>query len=205
MARRRRSGLLLRAFEPAFQSRKQVHRFDGRHRGDLCVEEFAAVTGPTHEQLAAGMTTESKESRTIAGRDVTYFNPGNVAFQRSVLDGLDGYDEYLEIGSSRDVAHRMAREGYAVGWDGEWRNHHQGGAAGYAGREWIGTPESDERVVLPQGYAWNPTVQGAKSEDTHLVTDDGIEVLSGTGGWPTERVEAVGYDDALTRHAVLDR
>jgi len=93
----------------------------------------------------------------------------------------------------------------AVGWDGEWRNHHQGGAAGYAGREWIATPDSDDAVVLPQGYAWNPTVQGAKSEDTHLVTDDGIELLSGTGEWPTDTVEAVGYDVALARHAVLDR
>jgi len=82
------------------------------------MEDHAAVTGPTHEQLVAGMTTESEESRNIAGRSVTYFNPGNVAFRRSVLDNLDGYDEYLEIGSSRDVAHRMAREGYAVGWDG---------------------------------------------------------------------------------------
>jgi glycosyltransferase involved in cell wall biosynthesis len=79
--------------------------------------EHAAVTGPTHEQLAAGMTTESKEARTIAGRDVTYFNPGNVAFQRSVLDALDGFDEYLEIGSSRDVAHRLAEQAYGVGWD----------------------------------------------------------------------------------------
>jgi len=81
------------------------------------VEEYEAVTGPTHEQLAAGMTTESKESRTIAGRDVTYFNPGNVAFQRSALEELDGFDEYLQIGSSRDVAHRLADCSYAVGWD----------------------------------------------------------------------------------------
>jgi len=81
------------------------------------VAEHAAVTGPTHEQLTAGMTTESKEVRTIAGRDVTYFNPGNVAFQRSALDSLDGFDEYLEIGSSRDIAHRLARDGYGIGWD----------------------------------------------------------------------------------------
>jgi Xaa-Pro aminopeptidase len=93
----------------------------------------------------------------------------------------------------------------AVGWDGEWRTHHQGGAAGYAGREWIATPDGDESVALPQGYAWNPTVQGAKSEDTHLVTADGVELLSGTGEWPTERVEAVGFDVTLARHAVLDR
>ncbi len=81
------------------------------------IEAHGAVTGPTHEQLVAGMTTESKESRTIAGREVTYFNPGNVAFRRSVLDALDGFDEYLEIGSSRDVAHRLAHEGYEMGWD----------------------------------------------------------------------------------------
>ena len=81
------------------------------------IEEYGAVTGPTHEQLTAGMTTESKESRRIAGREVTYFNPGNVAFRRSVLDALDGYDEYLQIGSSRDIAHRLAHEGYEVGWD----------------------------------------------------------------------------------------
>src|SRR6056297_2614994 len=108
-------------------------------------------------------------------------------------------------GTAGDVFAAIQDAYDAVGWDGEWRNHHQGGAAGYAGREWIATPGSDERVVLPQGYAWNPTVQGAKSEDTHLVTADGIELLSGTGEWPTERVAAVGYDVDIARHAVLDR
>ncbi|PSP85530.1 peptidase [Halobacteriales archaeon QS_6_64_34] len=108
-------------------------------------------------------------------------------------------------GTASDVFEAIQRAYDAVGWDGEWRNHHQGGAAGYAGREWIGSPDSEASVVLPQGYAWNPTVGGAKSEDTHLVTADGIELLSGTGEWPTERVEAVGYDTAIPRHAVLKR
>ncbi|GGN85079.1 MULTISPECIES: glycosyltransferase family 2 protein [Haloarcula] len=83
------------------------------------VDSSVAVTGPTHEQLVAGMTTESKETRTIAGRDVTYFNPGNVAFRRTAIDALDGFDEYLQIGGSRDVAHRLAARGYTVGWDAE--------------------------------------------------------------------------------------
>ncbi|QIO22180.1 glycosyltransferase family 2 protein [Haloarcula sp. JP-L23] len=83
------------------------------------VDSSAAVTGPTHEQLVAGMTTESKETRTIAGRDVTYFNPGNVAFRRAAIDALDGFDEYLQIGGSRDVAHRLAARGSTVGWDAE--------------------------------------------------------------------------------------
>ena len=110
-----------------------------------------------------------------------------------------------EGGTASDVFDAI-RDAYdAVGWTGEWEHHHQGGAAGYAGREWIATPDSDAAVLLPQGYAWNPTVRGAKSEDTHLVTDDGIEPLSVTGDWPTDSVAAVGYDLELPRHAVLER
>ncbi|WP_080508502.1 M24 family metallopeptidase [Haloparvum sedimenti] len=93
----------------------------------------------------------------------------------------------------------------AVGFDGEWRHHHQGGAAGFAGREWIATPEADDPVTAPMGYAWNPTVQGAKSEDTHLVTDDRVENLTKTGQWPTIAVDAVDLDGVpdltLERHA----
>jgi hypothetical protein len=106
-------------------------------------------------------------------------------------------------GTAGDVFDAI-REAYAaVGFEGEWRNHHQGGAGGYAGREWIATPDSDAAVHLPMAYAWNPTVQGAKSEDTHLVAADGIETVSTTGDWPTVAVEAVGYDVTLERPAPL--
>lgn len=108
-------------------------------------------------------------------------------------------------GTAGDVFGAIQEAYDAVGWAGEWQHHHQGGAAGFAGREWIATPDSDAPVVLPQGYAWNPTVQGAKSEDTHLVTADGVETLSATGDWPTRRVQAVGYDLELDRHDVLVR
>jgi Xaa-Pro aminopeptidase len=98
------------------------------------------------------------------------------------------------------------RDAYdAVGWPGEWERHHQGGAAGYAGREWIATPESDAPVTLPMAYAWNPTVEGAKSEDTALVTEDGIEILTATGDWPTTEVEPPESDRSLARHDVLYR
>ncbi|WP_276271806.1 M24 family metallopeptidase [Haloarcula litorea] len=122
--------------------------------------------------------------------------------------------ETTALAATRAVARRggtagdvfaAIREAYdAVGWDGEWRNHHQGGAAGFAGREWIATPGSEARVVTPQAYAWNPTVQGAKSEDTHLVTDDGVEHLSTTGEWPTTTVDAVDHDLTLSRPAPLE-
>lgn len=99
------------------------------------------------------------------------------------------------------------REAYAErGHPGEWRNHHQGGAAGYAGREWVATPEADVAVTLPGAYAWNPTVAGAKSEDTVLV-EEGYEPLTatGSGDWPTSPVEAVGFELTLDRPDVLVR
>jgi len=109
-----------------------------------------------------------------------------------------------EGGTAGDVFAAI-QDAYAeVGWEGEWQNHHQGGAAGFAGREWIATPGHESEVALPQGYAWNPTIDGAKSEDTYLVSDDDIELLSATGDWPTETVSAVGYDLELPRHSVLE-
>lgn len=107
-------------------------------------------------------------------------------------------------GTAGDVFDAV-REAYAaVGHADEWRNHHQGGAAGFAGREWIATPESDRPVRRPMGYAWNPTVQGAKSEDTALVDED-IEVLTRTGEWPTVEASAVGDELRLRRPAILER
>jgi Xaa-Pro aminopeptidase len=91
-----------------------------------------------------------------------------------------------------------------LGWAGEWRNHHQGGAAGFAGREWIATPDSEAPVRLPMAYAWNPTVEGAKSEDTVLVSESGYETLT-EDEWPTKRVDTVGFDEQFDRPAVLDR
>ena len=97
-----------------------------------------------------------------------------------------------DAGTAGDVFAAVQSAYAEVGWDGEWRRHHQGGAAGFAGREWLATPGSTERVALPMGYAWNPTVEGAKSEDTVLVTDEGCEALTATGDWPVRSVEAVG-------------
>jgi Xaa-Pro aminopeptidase len=110
-----------------------------------------------------------------------------------------------EGGSSGDVFAAI-RAAYAeVGHEGEWRSHHQGGATGYAGREWIATPEGDESVHLPAAYAWNPTVRGAKSEDTVLVTRDGVEVLTRAEGWPEREVPAITCELTLSRPDVLQR
>ncbi len=107
-------------------------------------------------------------------------------------------------GGTAGDAFEAVRAAYAaVDRGSEWHEHHQGGAAGHAGREWIARPGGDEQVYLPMAYAWNPTVQGAKSEDTVLVTADGFETLTATGEWPTLEVSAVEPDVTLSRPAVL--
>jgi Xaa-Pro aminopeptidase len=111
----------------------------------------------------------------------------------------------LEGGTAADVFGAIQVAYERTGHRGEWRNHHQGGSAGYAGREWIATPDLATPIALPHAYAWNPTVRGAKSEDTVLVTGEGFETLTDTGDWPTEPFEAVSYAETLDRPTVLVR
>jgi antitoxin VapB len=78
-----------------------------------------------------------------------------------------------------------AADTYAsLGHRGEEERHHQGGATGYAEREWLATPNGKERVVNNQGFAWNPSVAGGKVEDTVLLRNDAIELLTGTPELP---------------------
>ena len=90
------------------------------------------------------------------------------------------------------------------GFDGEWRHHHQGGPTGYLNRELIAYPGSDVKVRPSQAFAWNPSVPGAKSEDTILCTPDGVELLTATSEeWPT--ITGRFQDQELARPGILVR
>lgn len=85
------------------------------------------------------------------------------------------------------------KEQYAeVGFANEWQLHHQGGATGYATRDYRATSTSDEVVQDNQAFAWNPSITGAKSEDTILAAPGGIEILSADPRWPNIEVEVKG-------------
>jgi Xaa-Pro aminopeptidase len=83
-----------------------------------------------------------------------------------------------------------------LGLPNEWRLHHQGGLTGYAGRELFATP-GDPTVLPPLcAVAWNPSVTGGgKSEDTALVTAEGVEVITRTPQLP-ELATAAGIPRA---------
>lgn len=108
-------------------------------------------------------------------------------------------------GTAADVFATIRSAYDEVGWPEEWRRHHQGGATGYAGREWFATPTADDPVSLPMAYAWNPTIEGAKSEDTWLVTEDGFERLTATDDWATEPTRSMDGRLELDQPVIFDR
>ena len=96
-------------------------------------------------------------------------------------------------GATSADLYAVAARGYAAaGAPGEIAKHHQGGACGYTERDWIATPTGIERVAAAQGFAWNPSLQGAKAEDTALLRNGAIEILTATPDLPAIESKAGG-------------
>lgn len=82
---------------------------------------------------------------------------------------------------------RTGYEAHGFGPD-QWRLHHQGGAAGYNGRDPRATDATDDTVAANQAFAWNPSGPGVKVEDTVLLAAEGIRSLSIDERWPAVEV-----------------
>jgi Xaa-Pro dipeptidase len=88
-------------------------------------------------------------------------------------------------GASSGEIFTAAQAAYAeAGAAEEIELHHQGGACGYKEREWVITPGGKQIVALPQAFAYNPSLRGAKVEDTAIVTENGAEILTETPTLP---------------------
>src|SRR3990172_3937433 len=89
-----------------------------------------------------------------------------------------------------------------AGFPNEWRMHHQGGPAGYEPREFVATDETQDLVRVGQADAWNPTITGAKSEDTIMIGPERNETLTAMADWPAIEVSIDGQK--ASRPAVLE-
>jgi len=91
-------------------------------------------------------------------------------------------------------AFKAGLEAYkTLGYPNEWELHHQGGAIGYAPREYRVTFNTPDIVQENQGFTWNPSISGTKSEDTMLATKNGPIVLSEPVVYPALIMEAGGF------------
>lgn len=84
-----------------------------------------------------------------------------------------------------EIQAAYARHGFG---EDQWTLHHQGGPAGYAGRDPRVTGSTTDAVVLNQSFTWNPSGPGVKIEDTVILRSSGIEVLTVDERWPTTEV-----------------
>lgn len=87
-----------------------------------------------------------------------------------------------------EIKAAYARHGFGAE---QWEQHHQGGPAGYAGRDPRVTASATDSVVPNQPFTWNPSGPGVKIEDTVQLTDSGVKVLTVDDRWPATTVNGL--------------
>ncbi|HYC57160.1 MAG TPA: M24 family metallopeptidase [Candidatus Binatia bacterium] len=83
------------------------------------------------------------------------------------------------------VYEALAAAYLSSGHGAEIDRHHQGGLAGYRAREAIAAPGLELQIPQRCAMAWNPSLTGAKIEDTVAGDAGGIEVLTVDPAWPS--------------------
>ncbi len=94
-------------------------------------------------------------------------------------------------GTSLDaVYHTLAQAYQQHGYPNAIREHHQGGTTGYLAREVVANPLTTDTLAEGIAVAWNPSLPGAKIEDTFVILRDaGLENLTFDPSFPSVEVE----------------
>ncbi|MFL5421952.1 MAG: M24 family metallopeptidase [Myxococcales bacterium] len=111
-------------------------------------------------------------------------------------DAFDALRPGVTLGAMYDrFGQSYARNGHPAGE----RAHHQGGTCGYLSRDVVAVPGCGVAVQRDNAVAFNPSLPGAKIEDTVLVREGGIEVLTRDPRWPVRTVRGRVRPDLLVR------
>ena len=89
-------------------------------------------------------------------------------------------------------------EGYPTATE----EHHQGGSIAYLPREILARPNETAVIAERQAFAWNPSIRGAKSEDTIVLGPSGPAIITQTPDWPMVSVTIDGQ--TVQRPAILE-
>lgn len=139
---------------------------------------------------------------------------GEEAIDAGILEVEADVFDALEDGAALESILDLLKESYPQhGFSAaEWTLHHQGGAAGYQGRDPRVSPGVVDLINSGQSFAFNPSAYdevsdiGAKVEDTVIFDQDdqghrSIDVLSVDPRWPTVTVRGRQRPDVLERAA----
>jgi Xaa-Pro dipeptidase len=182
-SRLRRRGFLVPVVLVGGERRQKLHRHPLPTSATLGRHALLAVTAE-RDGLHVSMTR------------LVSFGPPPADLERLVHAAADVDAGMLRASVPEDEVRQVldvAASGYeAHGFPEEWRRHHQGGITGYRGREVFATPTETTRLPASCAVAWNPSIAGgAKSEDTALVSADGVEILTRTAELPEWELEGL--------------
>ncbi|MDZ8226996.1 M24 family metallopeptidase [Nostoc sp. ChiVER01] len=96
-----------------------------------------------------------------------------------------------QSGTSLDAVYNALAQAYEQhGFPNAIREHHQGGTTGYLAREIVANPSTTDTLAEGIAVAWNPSLRGAKIEDTFVILKDGkLENLTFDPNFPNVEVE----------------
>lgn len=88
------------------------------------------------------------------------------------------------------VYYALAQAYEQHGFPNAIREHHQGGTTGYLAREIVANPTTTDTLTAGVALAWNPSLSGAKVEDTFVILNDGkLDNLTFDPNFPSVEVE----------------
>ena len=98
---------------------------------------------------------------------------------------------FCQPGVSLNAVYETLKTAYEQhGYPQAIREHHQGGTTGYLAREIVANPGTSDILAENTAVAWNPSLSGAKIEDTFVVSSGGkLENLTFDPNWPSVEVD----------------
>lgn len=93
-------------------------------------------------------------------------------------------------GVSLNAVYHQLKQAYEQhGYERAIREHHQGGTCGYLAREIVANPDTSDTLAANMAMAWNPSLPGAKIEDTFVLLEDGkLENLTFDPSFPSVEI-----------------
>jgi Xaa-Pro dipeptidase len=147
------------------------NKIEKRFMAVTCVRKHGLITSLTRLVSFGGESSEYKKRYTKL-----------LEVEKTILD-------YTQHGIIVSEMFRELQAAYAkAGREVAWSEHHQGGPTGYNARDFIATPTEMRMLVDGSAYAWNPSLSGVKVEDTVLLLNDKLEVLTEDSRWPLREV-----------------
>jgi Xaa-Pro aminopeptidase len=152
------------------------------------------VMGATLKNYVALNVCVRRWGLVISTTRVVHFGEPDPALARGWADGpkvMAAMWAASRPGNSLGDVIEAAQRGYRdIGHPDEWKLHHQGGLILTLERLYLVQPGDKTAIKPGMVLAWNPTVQGAKFEDTVVVKEDGtLENLTPCLRWPAISVQ----------------